>query len=418
MQEKPIAIVLGGTVPHFHLIRALQKRGFYVILIDYHENPPASLAADTHIQESTMDREAVLNVAKETSASLVISGCVDQANVTACYVAEELSLPAPYSYQTALRVTDKALMKEGLVNGGVPTALHEVVTLEDISRYSCGSFPKVVKPCDCNGSKGVRKVHSQRELMAALEEGCMLSRSGKALVENFNEGIEVNGYYFIARTDISELYIKRKSLPLKTGLEALQSFISIGPETISSVARSNLASAVAKIAIEFGLENTPLLVQANIDNDDVKVIEFAPRVGGGLAFREIQIMTGFDLISAVIDSYLHQDVDVANITKPKDLVSVVHLYASEGKLGRVEGMEKLLKNGVVEEFHVHKTPGMSLSCDDLASRNRVMGAILRATSVRHLDSKLQQMVKGLRILSNDGRDVFNRELFSSSPAIR
>ena len=70
--NKEIAIVLGGTVPHCELIRQLQTRGYYVILIDYLPNPPAKLVADEHIQESTLDKDAVLKVAVQRNASLVI----------------------------------------------------------------------------------------------------------------------------------------------------------------------------------------------------------------------------------------------------------------------------------------------------------------------------------------------------------
>src|SRR5690625_7026948 len=80
--------------------------------VDYYENPPPKESADKHIQESTLDREKVLEIARKYQAALVISACVDQANVTACYVAEKMDLPRPYSYDTALSVSIKANMKK------------------------------------------------------------------------------------------------------------------------------------------------------------------------------------------------------------------------------------------------------------------------------------------------------------------
>ena len=109
--DKPIAIVLGGTVPHAHLISLLKKRGYYTILLDYTPNPPAKEYADEHMPVSTLDVEAVLDVAKSRNARLVISTNVDQANVTCCSVSEKLGLTEPYSYETALNVTDKQRMK-------------------------------------------------------------------------------------------------------------------------------------------------------------------------------------------------------------------------------------------------------------------------------------------------------------------
>jgi len=410
--NKPIAIVLGGTAPHIALIENLQKRGYHTILVDFYENPPAAAAADRHIKESTLDIEKVLEIARQEKAALVISGCVDQANATACYVAEKFDLPAPYSYETALRVTDKALMKEGMRNGSIPTAPHLVVSLATIDSLNESKYPMVVKPADCNGSKGVQKVNDYDELKEAIAAACSFSRSGKAIVESFNEGQEVNGYFFIGEDNVFELYVKSKKLPWNRGKASLQSFISLGPAKITDPARENFKTAVKKIATEFSLKNTPILVQANVMGDSVKVIEFAPRVGGGLAFREIALLTGFDMIDAVISSYLGEPVDASNVIEVTEKISIVHLYGTSGIFQCVEGMETLLSKGIVDEFHLHKTPGMEMSSSDLASRNRVLGAIIRGKTTEELEQKVETMVKELQIISTEGKDVLDRSLFA------
>ena len=57
--NKPVAIVLGGTVPHVHLIELLKLQGYYTVLVDYTTNPPAKKFADEHIKESTLDKDGV-----------------------------------------------------------------------------------------------------------------------------------------------------------------------------------------------------------------------------------------------------------------------------------------------------------------------------------------------------------------------
>ena len=66
-KPKPVAIVLAGTPPHTALIENLKRRGYYTILIDYFENPPAKKAADEHVRESTLDQEKVLEQKKQKS---------------------------------------------------------------------------------------------------------------------------------------------------------------------------------------------------------------------------------------------------------------------------------------------------------------------------------------------------------------
>lgn len=410
-EDEKVALVLGGTIPHKYLIENLKERGYRTVLIDYYENPPAAVIADMHIRESTLDQEKVLEIAQREKASLVISGCVDQANVTACYLAEKLGLPAPYSYETALRVTDKELMKAGMLKAGVPTSAYHVVSVDDIEQFQASSYPLVVKPSDCNGSKGVQKVHNTIELKQALKEACRLSRTGKSIVESFNVGREINAYFYIKNDDIALLFLKNKKLPLVDGKEILRSFLNFGPDEISSNAVNLLIDAVRKIKNEFVLKSTPILVQAIVAEDSISVIEFAPRVGGGIAFRDILAITGFDIIDSVVQSYLGGDVDLKVNSEFIGRVANIHLYGRSGILNSIHGVESLVGDGVIEEYFMHKTPGMAMSSDDLASRNRVMGVIVRGKDDAEIYSKIRVMIEEIKIINTDGVDVFDRDLF-------
>ena len=411
--EKPVAIVLGGTVPHKFLIDNLKRRDYYTILVDFYDNPPAAKTADRHIQESTLDKEKVLKIARDEFASLVISGCVDQANVTACYVAEQLGLPAPYSYETSLRVTDKMLMKEGLVASGVHTADYQVVSDIDQIELAKVHFPVVVKPADCNGSKGVRKVYDKDELANALAGAIALSRTKKAIVEQFNNGIEVNGYYYIKDGKAVELYIKGKKLPRVDRKSSLQSFMSIGPADITDKARNTLRENTELIAKEFDLSNTPLLIQANIDRNDCSIIEFAPRVGGGLAFREIEYQTGFDIIDSVVNSYLGRNVDTKKIVNSDHNVSIIHMYGTHGIFLKVDGLDELVTQGIIKEYHMHKVAGMPLTIEDLSSRNRVFGVVIVFDSLNDLKERIASLLAGVKLYNSDFEEVLYRVPFSA-----
>lgn len=56
---KPVAIVLGGTRPHIALIENLKARGFYTVLVDYYDNPPARAMADRNARESHLDGDVI-----------------------------------------------------------------------------------------------------------------------------------------------------------------------------------------------------------------------------------------------------------------------------------------------------------------------------------------------------------------------
>lgn len=410
--KQKTALVLGGTAPHKYLIENLKGRGYYTILIDYYDNPPAAKLADKHLKESTLDKDKVLEIARSQSADLVISGCVDQANLTACYVAEKLGLPAPFSYETAVRVTSKELMKAGMIKAGIPTSAYNVISNTRLDSFEASNYPLVVKPCDCNGSKGVQKVLSFTELKQALKEASNLSRTGKAIVEEFNNGKELSLYYIIAGATAVPLYIKGKRLFDLNGKANLASFMTIGPEPISPLILNKLTNSVRAISSEFSLDNTLLLVQANYTDTDVSIIEFAPRVGGGLSSREMVHLLGIDVIDLVVSSYLQHKLRIPQLKKATFRSCVVHLYGKYGTYHSCEGLNSLIHKGVIQECHFHKMQGMTMRSDDLASRNRVLGVIIRGKDDAEIYSKIKIMVSAIKIINTDGHDVLDRNLFS------
>ena len=234
--EKPIAVVLGGTNPHKGLIEKLKARGFFCVLVDYLDNPPAKTAADFHIQESTLDKEKVFEIAKELDAKLVIATCVDQANVTACYVAEKLNLPRPYSYEVASVVADKVTMKIRMKKAGIPTASYVRTNRVTDLNIDSLAFPLVVKPADSNGSKGVRRVDNVDELTSYLKEALLISRNGDAVIEEFIEGDEIGVDCFIVNGKAHVITMHKKRKPSIKDGSVIYSIGSISPPAISSEA--------------------------------------------------------------------------------------------------------------------------------------------------------------------------------------
>ena len=195
--KKPVAIVLGGIFPHAEVVRKLKNRGYYTILIDYFDNPPAAVEADEHIKESNMDYEIVLKIASERDAKLVVSPCLDQQMVIAMKVAEALNISHPFSSAVAQNVTNKKYMKKIMMDNNIPTARYYQV---DVSSELAGlnlDYPVMVKPTDGCGAAGVCKIHDESELKEAVAQACKWSNSKEAIVEEFKSGVEISVYTFI-----------------------------------------------------------------------------------------------------------------------------------------------------------------------------------------------------------------------------
>lgn len=401
--NKPIAIVLGGTSPHVLLVDKLHERGYYVVLVDYLSNPPAKRVADEHIQASTLDKEKVLEIAQEKKASLVISTCIDQANSVCCYVAEQLNLPHPYSYETSLYVTNKGLMKERMKAFDVPSSSFILTKSVDNIDWTQVSFPCVVKPVDCNSSKGVHRADSKDEAKPFVEEALKLSQTGEAIIEGFCAGDEIQ-VDCVALDNDADVVMTRSKVKVAGSNEAvLNSYGSIVPALVSKSVLPKLKQIAVGIAKGFGLRNTPFFYQAIVTGDEVNVLEFAPRVGGGLSYYMIKNFVGFDAVEAAMDSFLGLPIRV-NYHSPKKVYRTCLLYSKPCTFDHIEGFEALKEEGVIKEVFITKNQGEVID-GDMRSTNRIGSFVIEAGSLEELKERTRSCAERIKVLDSNGENM-------------
>ena len=411
--DKPVAVVLGGTFPHIMLVRNLQGRGYFTVLIDYYENPPAKAAADEHVRASTLDIDSVLEIALNWKAKLVISTCIDQANVTACYVAEKLGLPAPYSYETALTVTNKVLMKEIMTQSGISTAKH--ISVRNMSGFDGSKleFPVVVKPADSNSSKGVRKACNLDELNRFLQDALTISRNREAVIEEYKEGREIGVDCFIQDREVTVLMTKeRRKVDIPVGGDPIQQIYGcIWPAELSPKIHTALKEIATKIAEAFDLNNTPLMMQVIVNEFDINIIEFGVRIGGGESFRIINLLTGFDYIDAAVNSFLGVPVDL-HCKVPETFFAENFIYSKAGLFGRIGRYETLVQNGIIEYIDSYRTEGQMIG-SELSSNNRVGVFAVKSSTVNGLFEKLNLAIKQIEVYDLGGKPMMRKDIYSS-----
>jgi len=407
--EKPLAIVLAGTHPHIPLIENLKVRGYNVLLVDYLEAPPAARVADEHSLISTLAMDDVLALARERNAALVIATCVDRANVTAAYVAERLGLPAPYGFAMAELVANKLRMKEELARLGIPTAAFRVLGSPAEASQLAMRFPVVAKPIDTGGSKGVRKAANPAELQLAVDEAFKVTRSAQILVEEFLEGEEVSADCLVQDGEPHVLVLRKRYVQRSVDGAVLSAYASVSPAAISEAARLGILRITRDIARGFGLRTTPLLVQFMVDGDDARVIEFAPRVGGGLNFRFVQLKAGVDIIDATVDAYLGRTIALAGHAG-SGYLAANHVYTDAGRFGEVRNQDRLLEEGIVAEFYVHKPRGAPIGAS-MSSADRVASFMVAAESGEELLRRTREAMQRLDVVDVDGRSIMRRDVF-------
>lgn len=407
--DKPIAIVLGGTVPHAHLVQKLQKRGYYVILLDYLDDSPAKKYADEHVQESTLDKEAVLKVAKERNASLVIATCIDQANSTCCYVAEQLNLPRPYSYQTSLDVTDKVRMKDIMIKNNVPTSRYvNVKTIEEALNQEL-NFPIMVKPADSNSANGVKKVKNYEELKEYLPVALKFSRNKYAIVEEYVEGVEISAYTVIVNKKAHLLMTQERISVIEGEANTIKCFAAIAPARISKKAKENAEAIATKIAEAFNLDNTPLFFQGIVSGDNISIIEFAPRIGGGMSFHTIHEGTGFDILESSIDSFLNKTIQLDGFHQMDKCFALNQIYGNNGYYDHTDGCDQLLSEGIVEKISFYKPKGDYID-SSRASSGRIGVMVFCEKSYEDIRKQILKAFEIVDSFNTEGQSMMRHDL--------
>ena len=401
------ALVLCGGIPQIALIEQLKSRGFKVLLADMNENVAARPYADEFYKVSVLDVEGIENLAAEQKVDYVLSVCADQVLQVAAEVSEKLGLPCYIDFATAENVSKKSYMKEIFSQNGIPTSKFVILDKLEEEKIAHLRYPLIVKPIDAYSSRGVTKVVDKEKLSSAFEKAVSISRAKFAIVEEFVEGNEIS----------VDVYVEEG----KTHILCLTDLYKIGeggkfiinrsriPATATKTVAEKIADAAQKIAKAFNLKNTPMLIQLISDGENISVVEFCARTGGGIKFSMIKKISGFDVVKAVADLTLGEKPHVEPFEAPKTITVNEFVYCKPGILDRLCGFEELLANGIIADYKQFKLSGAEFG-EINGSGDRVAYFSIEAETEEELLCKHKKANGVIRAVSTEGKDIIRHDL--------
>lgn len=184
MKDQKKLMLLGGLRYLIPVIEAAHKHGCYVITVDYLPDNIAHKYSDEYYNVSILDKEAVLQLAKELKIDGILSYAVDPGVTAAAYVAEQMGLPFTCSYESACILQDKSRFRRFLAENGfnVPNAKGYTDAEDALKDVDFFNWPVIVKPVDSAGSKGVTRVDDPKDLEKAIETALDSSQDRKSVV--------------------------------------------------------------------------------------------------------------------------------------------------------------------------------------------------------------------------------------------
>jgi len=407
-------IVLAGGNDQIELIKGLRKRykEIEIILVDFAEKVRAAEYADKHYVISTMDKAAVLDLAKKENVDLILCACGDQPLTTMAYVSEQLKLNCYLTYQQSQNLTNKLFMKDIMVKNNIPTSRYFKINNPDLVKTVNLDYPLVVKPVDNNGSKGVVKVQTYNDLKEAVNEACAYSLSGDVIIEEFKKGEELSVEAFINKEGQGNIVIATKNIKIRDNNNRFTILRNQYIYQLTNEIQSKIIKIINQISESFQLYNSPLLLQLIVNNDEVNVIEFSARTGGGSKLVLVKELTGVDIIDNLIDI---TEGNVPNVEpSPKNIhAAVCYLYTKPGKVIEIKNFEQLKQEGVVVDTFYYKTFGTEIRASQYSS-DRPAGFLITAETADVLQSKIEYVDDHLKILNESGIDIMLHGLFKEN----
>lgn len=406
-EKKMKALVLCGGIPQIELLKQLRERGITTVLADMNEKVAAREFADIFYPVSTLDTEALVEVAKKENVDFLISVCADQVLEVVADISERLGLPCYIDHETAVNVSNKEFMKEIFVKNGVPTAKHVIMSELDMAGLEGLTYPLIVKPTDAYSSRGVQRVDTPEALGAAFDTAKGFSRAGTVVIEEFITGEELTvdvyvegGVAHVLGTSISDKFPNDGKMVINRTRH---------PALVSEKIKADIADAAQRIATAFGLVDTPMLVQMICDGERIFVLEFCARTGGSIKFRLIKKFSGFDVIKAVIDLTLGEKPHVDLEGRKDTFIVNEFIYCKEGVFDHLEGFEELVSEGVITEYYQFKQPG-ALMHSPASSGDRVASFTVEAETLEEIKAKHAIAAERIKVVAEDGTDIARHDI--------
>lgn len=302
MAQKKL-MLLGGLRYLLPVIKAAHEQGYYVITADYLPDNIAHKYSDEYCNVSIIDKEAVLQKARELKIDGIMSFACDPGVVAASYVQNKMGLPSFGPFESVEILQNKDKFRKFLADNGfnVPWAFGFASKEEAWEARNVFVYPLIVKPTDSAGSKGCTRVDNENDLMPAIEYAFKYTISGHVIIEEF---LEKKGCS--SDTDSYALDGKLKFVSFcaqRFDVNATNPYTPAAyswPSTFSKEEEEYLTNEIQRLITLLGMKTSVFNIETRVSpSGKPYIMELTPRGGGNRLCEMLRYATGVDMITAI-----------------------------------------------------------------------------------------------------------------------
>ncbi len=390
-------MILGASILQLPAIEKAKEMGLDVIAVDM--NPSAVGFNVPNIKKeiiSTIDTQAILEAAKRYEIDGIMTLATDMPMRSVAVVSKEMGLIG-ISEDTALKATNKAMMRDALNEAKVPIPLYYKVRNKEqykdaIEQIMSKGLKCIVKPADNSGSRGVALLNDLSDTYKVFDYSMKYSRNGEIVVEEYMDGPEVSVETLAYKGDVHVIQITDK---ITTGAPF---FVEMGHSQPSQLDK-DIKDRIKQVAIEankaIGIKNGPSHTEIKVTKDGPKIVELGARLGGDcITTHLVPLSTGINMVESSIKIALGEQPDIK--VKWNRGSAIRYLKTDKGIINEINGVDELVsKQGVIQVSIVH---GIGENVGEIKSSiDRVGFVITQADNVQKAIEIAEDSIKQIKI---------------------
>jgi biotin carboxylase len=390
MSKKPTILIAGGGYADIPLIQAAKNLGFYVITTGNRPEELGHSYSDAYVPADYSSCKEMLGLAKARSVDALCPCCNDFSAISCAYVAEKLGLPGHDPFSISKLIHHKDRFRVFSIEHGfpVPEAVGISSVEEGLEALEQISLPVIIKPVDLTGGKGVEKVSDKATAAVVLNRALDRSRAHRAVVEAFIEGTRhalsillVDGKVAFSFSDNEQYYLNDY---LVSGASA--------PGRVPCAVLNELCRQAERYASLLNLKNGLFHMQYILRNGVAHIIEVCRRAPGDLYIRLVELATGVNCASAIVNAALGWSSKGLQQAEPRGFFMRHCVMADRNGILKEIVFDSSIEANVVESLMWGK-PGDRVNDYLTAKFGIVFLRFDSAEEMRHREPQMPELIK-------------------------
>jgi len=337
-------------------IQEAQKLGLKVLAIDGDPFAEGGKYANKFLHIDINKYDEVIKAIKLLEIDIygVSSFISDAGMLLAAKIREEFNLPGP-NLNITKNLIEKTLQRKKWKEAGVASPEFKIfkdkkIAIEHLNNIS---LPRIIKPSDSAGSRGVRKIENiDEELLLYVDEAFKFSKTNEVIIESFMDGAEFTIEVVLEKKIVYILCITEKlKVEGTNGTVAKELFTTERDEWIIDLISKTVTEAFLSLGYEDGPGHAELIL---MNNGNVGMVEVAGRGGGYMvADKFVPISSGVNVNALTCKLAVNEVMQKIEIKKQN---TVLRFFPSiHGRVVGIDGFKEAnLIKGVEANSFVQK----------------------------------------------------------------